>query len=729
MATLLLTTVGTIVGGPIGGAIGAFAGQQIDAAIFGGGSYEGPRLKDLAVTTSSYGQPIARHFGTMRAAGTVIWATDLKESRESSGGGKGKPKTTSYSYSASFAVAISSRPIHDVGRIWADGDLLRGKDGDLKTSGTLRIHRGAFNQAPDPLILAAEGESCPAFRDCSYIVFEDLELGDFGNRIPALTFEVMGDPDGKVDLAQILAPSLGVRDAITLDGLGGMSDEGGEAKALLRSIDQVFPLLCTGDTMSPSVSLRGEPDIEGQRLPQALSWTDEEAQNGAFTSSRRRSSATRPQIYGLRYYDSDRDYQPGVQRASGMSPEGRELLHQFPGNFTASKAQQVCNDMARRARWHGETLTWRIAELDPAISVGEFVRLPDSEEVWLITDWEWLDRGIELQLERVVAGQGQGSGGDTGAVLPPQDLTIPATILRAFELPSDGSGDSNTHSVHAAVSAASAGYRGAHLYLDRMGELVSIGSARPGRCVIGSLESALNASPAIRLEAQARFNVVLPSSDLGFEDTTVSGLASGENRLLVGDEVIQFLRAEQISDLRWTLSGLLRGRAGTEMAASAGHAAATDVVLLNDRVTELDAALVPSSQDTRLAAIGLGDKEPQFAQLSNPGITRRPLAPVHPCATRLNNGDLHCRWTRRARGQWRWEDFVDVARVEENLLFLIAYGPPESPHASWHSSSEELTIDAVTEAAFVAAHGPDDLSVRQVGTFGQSPATLLTRLS
>src|SRR6476469_6052570 len=117
MATLLLTAVGTAIGGPIGGAIGALAGHSIDGAVMGGGKREGPRLKELAVTTSSYGQPIARHHGRMRAAGPVIWATDLVEHNTKGVGKKGQPSATAYAYSSSFAVALSSRPIASVGRV------------------------------------------------------------------------------------------------------------------------------------------------------------------------------------------------------------------------------------------------------------------------------------------------------------------------------------------------------------------------------------------------------------------------------------------------------------------------------------------------------------------------------------------------------------------------------------------------------------------------------------
>ena len=68
-------------------------GNQIDHAIFGGGDgREGPRLKELAVTTSSYGQPLPRQFGRMRVGGTVIWATDIRESSTTEGG-KGRPST------------------------------------------------------------------------------------------------------------------------------------------------------------------------------------------------------------------------------------------------------------------------------------------------------------------------------------------------------------------------------------------------------------------------------------------------------------------------------------------------------------------------------------------------------------------------------------------------------------------------------------------------------------
>ena len=45
---------------------------------------------------------------------------------------------------------------------------------------------------PDPFIEAKEGAGqAPAYRGVAYVVFEDLALESFGNRLPQLSFEVI----------------------------------------------------------------------------------------------------------------------------------------------------------------------------------------------------------------------------------------------------------------------------------------------------------------------------------------------------------------------------------------------------------------------------------------------------------------------------------------------------------------------------------------------------------
>jgi hypothetical protein len=149
------------------------------------------------LTGASEGAAIAQLYGRMRIAGQVIWATDFVETTTVSGGGKGgpsKPKTKDYSYTVSLAIALCEGEISRVGRVWADGVEIARDDLNM------RIYAGARDQLPDPKM---EAGKVPAYRGTAYVVFEDLDLGQFGNRVPQFSFEVMrpGQTDGDTDTA------------------------------------------------------------------------------------------------------------------------------------------------------------------------------------------------------------------------------------------------------------------------------------------------------------------------------------------------------------------------------------------------------------------------------------------------------------------------------------------------------------------------------------------------
>ena len=252
MATMVLTAVGTALGGPIGGAIGGLIGNAFDhAVLFRPKGRQGPRMADLQVQTSSYGTQVPRLFGTLRVAGTVIWATDLIESVTKTSGGKGRGSVTSYAYSASFAVALSARPIRAVRRIWADGKLLRGAAGDLKSEMSgFRLYLGGEDQAVDPLIASAQGiDLTPSHRGVAYALFEDLALADYGNRIPSLTFEVEAD-EGAVGLGRIAGELSegGMAAGGGLAAIDGFAAGGADvAEAIVPLVDAWGLALCEGE--------------------------------------------------------------------------------------------------------------------------------------------------------------------------------------------------------------------------------------------------------------------------------------------------------------------------------------------------------------------------------------------------------------------------------------------------------------------------------------------------
>jgi hypothetical protein len=179
----------TMSGAQIGGLIGAVAGTMIDSALMPTIKRSNTQLSDITIQSSTEGRPIPCVYGCMRIAGQILWASRFKEASTSSGGkglGGSSVETTTYSYSVSFAVGLCAGPVTRIGRIWADGNLID------PTAYTIRAYDGGESQSPDPAIEEIEGSgNTPAYRGLCYVVFEDMPLAAFGNRIPQLQFEIV----------------------------------------------------------------------------------------------------------------------------------------------------------------------------------------------------------------------------------------------------------------------------------------------------------------------------------------------------------------------------------------------------------------------------------------------------------------------------------------------------------------------------------------------------------
>ena len=710
MATLVLGAVGGMFG-PVGGALGTFLGRSIDSQIFGSGNSEGPRLKELAVSGSSYGTPIPKHFGTMRSSGTIIWSTDLKENKQKEGGGKGQPGITTYSYSVSFAVALASRPIDRLGRIWADGNLLRGTGGDLKANGRLRIYSGLKNQRRDPLMMVELGDECPAFRGSAYVVFEDLDLTDFGNRIPALSFEIFSGEGHRIvgDLLDDLSPKA-VSQA-SFPELTGFSYEGGRVSGTLSLVDRLAPFNPKLDAGNLVIEGAWPESGEVPTLPPAASW--DEGDFGKMTgSSKARADARAGGITALRYYDVARDYQVGLQRALGYETDQR--VFEFPGALRAGDARGLARKAQQRASLTLETLSWRCAELDPAISPGTLVRVPGELGLWRTMAWEWRERGIELELVRYRAPAQTPVIAAPGVSKSAPDRLPAATTLQAFELPWDGIGNANERRIFTAVASSEGRWAGAGLYAVQNGSLITTGQALTRTAITGTLVDPLSPSNSLRLETHATLHIRLQDKGALLEPTDTEGLAQGRNRLRIGSEILQFLNAVPKGDEMWELSGLLRGRGGTEAAASVLHEPGTAVVFLDEDVTRMTDEAAALATQEGYAAFGPTDSEPSFATVADWNASLAPPSPVHATFRRRSDGHVELRWARRVRGGWQWQDGVDQPLVEETELYEIGQGPIEAPTFLRRSSKP------FAEFASSEIENDSSIWVRQIGTYAPS---------
>jgi hypothetical protein len=207
---LLGAGIGTAIGGTLLGmsaaSIGWSIGSTLGSLLFApdGPDTQGPRLNDLRVQSSARGADIPTVYGTSRIAGNIIWSAGIKETAntQSSGGkGGGGGSHTSYTYSCSFAIGLCEGEITGIRRIWADSVLIYDK-GDTATADELAVsnqlgitvYTGSEEQEADPTIEATAGAgNTPAYRGLAYIVFTDLQLENYGNRIPNITCEVVKD--------------------------------------------------------------------------------------------------------------------------------------------------------------------------------------------------------------------------------------------------------------------------------------------------------------------------------------------------------------------------------------------------------------------------------------------------------------------------------------------------------------------------------------------------------
>ncbi|MEJ0062412.1 MAG: phage tail protein [Alphaproteobacteria bacterium] len=208
MASIVLSAAGNAVLPGVGGILGKLAGGAIDRQFgFGARKSEGPRLENLKVQDSRYGAGIPIIYGRARIAGQVIWSSDLIETvHEEDAGGKGGTGGASsrrYSYSVNCAVAIGKGPIGQITAAWADGkQIYDGLNWKAGLAASVNFYPGDQMQNPDPVMEAALGAgNVPAYRGTAVIVFENMQLADFGSRLPNLSFEVTAGSASAAPLA------------------------------------------------------------------------------------------------------------------------------------------------------------------------------------------------------------------------------------------------------------------------------------------------------------------------------------------------------------------------------------------------------------------------------------------------------------------------------------------------------------------------------------------------
>lgn len=212
---------------------------------------------------------------------------------------------------------------------------------------------------------------------------------------------------------------------------------------------------------------------------------------------------------------------------------------------------------------------------------------------------------------------------------------------------------------------------------------------------------------------------------------TVAGLRTtrligGANLALLGDELVQFGRAEPLGGAQWRLSNLVRGRRGTGWA-SASHAIGDRFVLIEaDSMLAYDPPLSAAARPIRVLASGVGDTTPTESSVLSASEALRPPAPAQLKAWWRSDGGVDLNWVRSSRIGWAWIDGTDAPLGEEREAYRLTIARADGfqrVHAL-DAAAFQYAADAVAEDR--AAGGSILVSVLQLGTSAASRAAELT---
>jgi Putative phage tail protein len=734
MATLILQTIGSALAGPIGAALGAIAGTVIDRAIIGGPNIqrEGPRLTDLTVQNSSYGEALPLTYGTVRIAGNIIWSSGLIERRseQTQGGKSGSVTTTSYSYFASFAVALAGHEIGNIKRIWGDGKLLRTRDGTLLPGGQMRLYHGSEDQMPDALIEAAVGlDYAPAHRGAAYVVFEELPLADFANRIPNLTFEIEAVAgQATTDLSAILQDVLTrcdvrqrtvVSNLATLPGFVVAREASG--RSVVETLAPILPVALSDNDgaifINPIAHGSASHVFDALRLGAQSSATnsDQKADERQLAPA-----AALPGELQLRYSDPLRDYQINMQRTRRFAPRTnvRQTVD-IPAVLSADRAKQMAEQMLARLWRERQKRQIRLPLSHINVRPGDSISFSDQPlGIWLVQSIALEDGGLTLGLLPLSSTDLQSSAVADGGGLAGQN-PAPHGSSQGYllDLPPIEALLPTAPRLYAVAAGSSSGWRRASIWLSsNLGQSYAQAATINRATVIGATTvSPGAAAPGIWDEAN-HIEVELLGGDMQLLSRPAAAILAGSNLAMIGTELIHFRDAIAVTAQRYRLSGLLRGVRGTETAI-ADHSAGEPFVLLDPlpdifTIAPLAAVGQPVSGKFLSPGQGLGDVPAQSILLR--GHCLRPLSPVHGQHKQLPNGDRTFSWIRRSRSGFEWLDGIDAPLAEANELYRLTIKVGSSVRRSLDVVEPHWTYTAAQQLTDGSGSGFGQLEIAQL---------------
>ena len=673
-------------------------------------------LDDLSVPKSNYGAVVPQCWGTLKVAGNLLWSAPKREvTRTKRTGGKGGPKveTRKTTYYGSFAVMFAYcrvRPAERLKRLWLNGKLVYDStetDPEIASASNdffnnhIRFYNGAVDQPVDPLLQNAPPiqsydyglphdpeqraialtdlgldpnlNHIPAYRLKCYIVLENLPLTDYNSQIPVVKAEIVFNEDNTLEtiVTDICNSSkitnfdtTGINDVAVP---GFYLDKIITAKDALLILQQAFffDIILSGETLK--FVLETVP-----RIPIVIPNTD----LAAFSGDKRPAPFTLPkpdpedlpESVEISFIDRDGAYETStVLSRSQVATSKKKEIFDFPIVMSSDRAQAIADSILHK--FYLKAIKPKELSLPP-----KYCYLEPGD--WLLTELN--GRAYNLQIASIQLGANRmlkldtvvveaadldamaspptsiSTGGYNPPIIGSPPVSVPGiTNLQVMDinLISDRDEDYGVY-----VSAnGSWDWREASVYVSNDDSSYFFTGVTLSEGTIGTLVSPLS-SNSTTIEVNLRSGEFESISDVDFDN--------GVNKLLIGNEIIQFQNAT-FDGTNYQLSELRRGLRGTETYMDT-HSIGSRVVLLSG--DGVDVVRIPGNNSDlgqiryfKAPSAGQSLDAVTAVPVEIEGNALKPYAPVNLGSTVDNVGNITLTWDRRDRhaGNYTAQELAD----------------------------------------------------------------------
>ncbi len=432
----------------------------------------------------------------------------------------------------------------------------------------------------------------------------------------------------------------------------------------------------------------------------------------------RREDLQLPQRQEVHYLNRLQRYETNVQAAERSTQEANDTASLRLSLVLSQLHALAIAQTTLADRWADRsTLTLRLPMRYAMLEPGDLVVMRDSAQTHRIRV-----RRVQIGRPGIVKIDGvidaaeawdgyiaPSIGGDGQLVLP-----NPKTRLEVLDIPALPGDPSDALMLRFAATGIADGWKGATIVriMPSGDDEIILNLDQPA--TIGSAVNAIAMGNSQMFDEVNTVDVALVAGG-SLANASEAAVLNGANVAVLGNEIIQFKNALQVSPNIYRLSGLLRGRLGTEAAMSA-HTIGERFVLLDDAVEPLPLPASTIGQSWVVRAITFGDSLTDGTE-STRTITAeslKPLTPVLALARRnASNGDMTISWVRRARIDGGLRDFVDVPLSEQNELYDVVVMNGSATVRSWQVTTPQLLYS----------------HAQQINDFGTVPNSLMLTIT